>query len=62
MSVGFSVGFMVAACVFVLVLSCAVACADWWREPRLVTPRLRVAASIKTDVEPVRPTTDRRAA
>ena len=53
---------MIAACAFALVLSCAVACVDWWREARLVTPRLRVAASMKTDVEPVRPATTRRAA
>lgn len=53
---------MIAACVFALVLSCVVACLDWWREARLVTPRLRLAAPIKTDVEPVRPATTRRAA
>ena len=53
---------MVAACVFALVLSCAVACVDWWREARLVTPRLRLVASIKSGVGPARPATDRRAA
>jgi len=57
-----SVGFIIVACVFALVLSCAVACVDWWREARLATPRLRMAALIKRDAEPVRPATERRAA
>ena len=53
---------MITACAFALVLSCAVACVDWWREARLMTPRLRVAAPFKSTVKPVRPATERRAA
>jgi len=36
-----SVGFIFAACAFALVLGCAVACVDRWREARLATSRLR---------------------
>jgi hypothetical protein len=53
---------VIAACVFALVLSCAVACVDWWREARLVTPRLRVATSVRRGAKPVRPAAHRRAA
>jgi len=56
-----SLGFMIAACAFALVLGCAVACVDWWREARLA-PRLRVVASAKRGTRPVQPTAQRRAA
>jgi len=59
---GMSVGFMITAFVFALVLSCAVACVDWWREARLMTPRLRMAAPLKSTVKPVSPATEQRAA
>jgi len=59
---GMSVGFMIAACVFTLVLGCAVACVDWWREARMLTPRFEAMTTIKSDVKPVQPTAQRRAA
>ena len=52
---------MIAACAFALVLGCAVACVDWWREARL-GPRLRVVASAKRGAKPVQPAAQRRAA
>ena len=57
-----SVGFIVAACMFALVLGCAVACIDRWREARLLTPRLTAAAPMAREVKPVHPAPDRRAA
>jgi len=57
-----SVGFMIAACVFALVLGCAVACVDWWREARMLTPRSKEVTTVKSDVKPVQPTAQRRAA
>ena len=72
---GMSVGFMIAACVFALVLGCAVACVDWWRETRMLTPRLKVTATGKNaaaaknaratmtgEAKPVGPAAHRRAA
>ncbi len=58
--VGMSLGFMFAACAFALVLGCAVACVDRWREARLATSRLRpgVPGAVKT----AQPATHRRAA
>jgi len=59
---------MIAACVFALVLACAVACVDWWREARTLTPRfkamttVKAATTVKSDVRPVQPTAQRRAA
>jgi len=41
-----SLVFLFAACAFALVLGCAVACADRWREARLAAPRLRPVARI----------------
>jgi hypothetical protein len=55
-----SFGFIIAACAFALVLGCAVACVDWWREARL--PRLRVVAPAQRGTKPVQPATQRRAA
>ncbi len=57
-----SVGFMIAACVFALVLGCAVACVDWWREARTLTPRFKETTTVKSDAEPVQRTAHRRAA
>jgi len=57
-----SIGFIVAACMFALVLGCAVACIDRWREARLVMPRLKAAAPMAREVKPVRPAPQRRAA
>jgi hypothetical protein len=52
-----SLAFMLAACVFALVLGCAVACVDRWREARLqAAPRPRIPA------RPASPATHRRAA
>jgi len=56
-----SIGFAFAACAFALVLGCAVACVDWWREARLA-PRLRAAAPIRGQAKPARPAEHRRAA
>jgi hypothetical protein len=56
-----SVGFMIAACAFALVLGGAVACVDWWREGRLA-PRIRAVAPAKRGPTPVQPTAHRRAA
>jgi hypothetical protein len=56
-----SLGFMIAACAFALVLGCAVACVDWWREARLA-PRLRVVARAQGGTKPVRSSAQRRAA
>ena len=60
-----SVGFMVLACVFALVLSCAVACVDWWREERLA-PRVKAPATIesraKSKAKRIGPAAHRRAA
>ena len=56
-----SVGFMLMACVFVLVLGCAVACVDWWREARLA-PRLRATATIESKAKRIGPAAQRRAA
>src|SRR5207247_5680018 len=41
-----SLVFLFAACAFALVLGCAVACTDRWREARLAAPRLRPVARI----------------
>jgi len=57
-----SLVFIVAACGFVLVLACAVACVDRWREGRLLTRRLKAAAPAAREVKPVRRAPDRRAA
>ncbi|HZF06202.1 MAG TPA: hypothetical protein VE932_17850 [Patescibacteria group bacterium] len=57
-----SLGFMLAACAFALVLGCAVACVDRWREGRLATPRLRPVSRVDGGVKPARPATHRRAA
>ena len=57
-----SVGFIITACVFALVLGCAVACVDWWREARTVTLRPRARMAVKTNVKPVGPAEHRRAA
>src|SRR5437867_13297466 len=43
-----SLVFLFAACAFALVLGCAVACVDRWREARLAAPRLRPVARIAT--------------
>src|SRR5205809_7900560 len=43
---GMSLVFLFAACAFALVLGCAVACVDRWREARLAAPRLRPVARI----------------
>jgi hypothetical protein len=59
-SVRMSIGFAVAACAFALVLGCAVACVDWWREARLAL-RLR-AAAVRKELKPARPAVHRRAA
>jgi hypothetical protein len=56
-----SIGFVFAACAFALVLGCAVACVDWWREARLAL-RLRAAAPIRQEAKPARPAAHRRAA
>ena len=56
-----SIAFMVAACIFALVLGCVVACVDRWREARLAASRVRPVAGVDTRVEPIRPT-ERRAA
>jgi hypothetical protein len=55
-----SLGFMFAACAFALVLGCAVACVDRWREARLATPRLR--PGVRGAVKRAQPATHRRAA
>jgi hypothetical protein len=57
-----SLGFIVAACVFALVLGCAVACVDRWREARLLAPRLKAGAPLAPEAKAVRPATHRRAA
>jgi len=57
-----SLGFLVAACAFALVLGCAVAWVDRWREARLAAPRLRPVARIGGNAKPARPATHRRAA
>jgi len=57
-----SVGFMIGACFFALVLGCVVACVDWWREARMLTPRFKAMTTVKSDVKPVPPTAQRRAA
>jgi hypothetical protein len=56
-----SLGFVVAACAFALVVGCAVACVDRWREARLAL-RLRPAASVREATKPARPAAQRRAA
>jgi len=56
-----SVGFMLMACVFALVLGCAVACVDWWREERLA-PRLKATATIASKAKRIGPAAYRRAA
>jgi hypothetical protein len=58
--VGMSLGFMFAACAFALVLGCAVACVDRWREARLATSRLR--PGVQGDLKRAQPATHRRAA
>jgi len=55
-----SLGFVFAACAFALVLGCAVACVDRWREARLATSRLR--PGVQRDVKRAEPATHRRAA
>jgi len=60
-SVLMSIGFAVAACAFALVLGCAVACVDWWREARLAL-RLRAVAPVRQEAKPARPAVHRRAA
>ena len=57
-----SLGFLVAACAFALVLGCAVAWVDRWREVRLAAPRLRLVARVDGRVKPAPPATHRRAA
>jgi hypothetical protein len=57
-----SVGFMIAACAFALVLGGAVACVDWWRDARLLAPRSRATMAVKTDVKPIGTAQHRRAA
>jgi len=54
-----SLGFLVAACAFALVLGCAVAWVDRWREARLAAP---LVARIGGNAKPARPATHRRAA
>jgi hypothetical protein len=53
-----SLAFIFAACVFALVVGCAVACVDRWREARL-KPAPRRRASL---APPSTPTPHRRAA
>jgi hypothetical protein len=57
-----SLAFMAAACVFALVLGCAVAWVDRWREARLAAPRLKLVAPVSADVRASRPAPQRRAA
>jgi hypothetical protein len=57
-----SLAFVFAACAFVLVLGCVVACVDWWRDARLAAPRLRAAGSVTEDAKPAGPAAQRRAA
>jgi len=57
-----SVEYMISACAFALVLGCAVAYVDWWREARMLTPRFKATQTVKSDAEPVQPTAHRRAA
>jgi hypothetical protein len=57
-----SLGFMLTACAFALVVGCAVAYVDRWREARLGTPRLRPAPRIEGGAKPAAPATERRAA
>ena len=56
-----SLVFIVTACVFALVLGCAVACVDRWREARLAAPRLRPVVAAAA-AKPARPAAQRRAA
>ena len=64
-----SIGYMIVTCVFALVLGCAVACVDWWREARMLTPRLKAPATVKnatvtvtSEAKPVGRAAHRRAA
>ena len=57
---GMSLGFVFAACAFALVLGCAVACVDRWREARLATSRPR--PGVQRDVKRAEPARHRRAA
>jgi hypothetical protein len=41
-----SLGFVLTACAFALVLGCAVACVDRWREMRLGGARLKAVAPV----------------
>jgi hypothetical protein len=59
---GMSLGFMIAACAFALVLGGVVAWVDWWREARRLTPRPRAAMAVSADVKPHRTAEHRRAA
>jgi len=56
-----SVGFMLMACVFALVLGSAVGCVDWWREERLA-PRLKATATTASKAKRIGPAAHRRAA
>ena len=58
-----SLGFVLAACAFALVLGCAVACVDRWREARLAAAtRLRPAQPFEGVARPAAPpATHRRA-
>jgi hypothetical protein len=56
-----SIGFVFGACAFALVVGCAVACVDWWREARRAL-RLRAAVPVRQDAKPARPAAHRRAA
>jgi hypothetical protein len=47
-----SLGFLVAACVFALVVGCAVACVDRWRDARLAAARPRLAHPVERKVQP----------
>jgi len=57
-----SLGFVLAACAFALVLGCAVACVDRWREARLREFRLRAVPPLGQEAQSPSQATERRAA
>jgi hypothetical protein len=57
-----SLGFVLAACAFALVLGCAVACVDRWRDARLSEPRLRAVPPLRPEAKSPTPATERPAA
>jgi hypothetical protein len=58
-----SLGFVFVACAFALVVGCAVACVDRWREGRLsAVPRRTPKMLPDSDASAAPPATHRRAA